>query len=237
MGHCLDIQQSALLDCVRDVEMGVKMRFQGTLTNWNDDRGFGFIKPDGGGQDVFVNIKAFGRVSERPTDGTKLSFEVELGAEGKKRATRVEYIRSAGASNQRTQSTNRSRQPARGVSDGAPWPLLALVSFILFALLYAWATFRWGVHYYVLLGYLAISGWTYVMYMHDKTAAEMGEWRVSEGGLHLLGLLGGWPGANLAQHYLRHKSKKASFRVKHWVMVCINLSTFTFLASNGLLSF
>jgi len=122
--------------------MGVK--FQGTLTNWNDDRGFGFIKPDGGGQDVFVNIKAFGRVSERPTDGTKLSFEVELGAEGKKRATRVEYIRSAGASNQRTQSTNRIRQPVRGVSDGAPWPLLALVSFILFALLYTWATFRWA---------------------------------------------------------------------------------------------
>jgi len=93
-----------------------------------------------------------------------------------------------------------------------------------------------GVHYYVLLGYLAISGWTYVMYMHDKTAAEMGEWRVSEGGLAFVGTSwGGWPGANLAQHYLRHKSKKASFRVKHWVMVCLNLGAFAFMASNGML--
>ena len=213
--------------------MGAK--FQGTLTNWNDDRGFGFIKPDGGGQDIFVNIKAFGRVPERPTNGAKLSFEVELGAEGKKRATRVEYIRSAGSSGQRTQPANRSRRPASAASNSASWPVLALVSFAIFAVLYAWATFRWGVHYYVLLGYLAISGWTYVMYMHDKTAAELGEWRVSEGGLHLLGLLGGWPGANLAQHFLRHKSKKTSFRVKHWVMVCLNLGVFAFMASNGML--
>ena len=213
--------------------MGVK--FQGTLTNWNDDRGFGFIKPDGGGQDVFVNIKAFGRVSERPTNGAKLAFEVELGAEGKKRATWVEYISSGAASGQRTQAANRNRRPASAASNGAPWPVLALVSFAIFGVLYAWATFRWGVHYYVLLGYLAISGWTYVMYMHDKTAAELGEWRVSEGGLHLLGLLGGWPGANLAQHFLRHKSKKTSFRVKHWVMVCLNLGVFAFMASNGML--
>ena len=213
--------------------MGAK--FQGTLTNWNDDRGFGFIKPDGGGQDIFVNIKAFGRVPERPTNGAKLSFEVELGAEGKKRATRVEYIRSAGAIGQRTQPAKRSRRPASAASTGASWPVLALVSFAIFAVLYAWATFRWGVHYYVLLGYLALSGWTYVMYMHDKTAAELGEWRVSEGGLHLLGLLGGWPGANLAQHFLRHKSKKTSFRVKHWVMVCLNLGVFAFMASNGML--
>ncbi len=213
--------------------MGAK--FQGTLTNWNDDRGFGFIKPDGRGQDIFVNIKAFGRVSERPTNGAKLSFEVELGAEGKKRATRVEYIRSAAAIGQQRQPANRSRRPASATSTGASWPVLALVSFAIFALLYAWATFRWGVHYYVLLGYLALSGWTYVMYMHDKTAAELGEWRVSEGGLHLLGLLGGWPGANLAQHFLRHKSKKTSFRVKHWVMVCLNLGVFAFMASNGML--
>ena len=213
--------------------MGAK--FQGTLTNWNDDRGFGFIKPDGGGQDIFVNIKAFGRVSERPTNVAKLSFEVELGAEGKKRATRVECIRSAGAIGQRTQPAKRSRRPASAASTGASWPVLALVSFAIFAVLYAWATFRWGVHYYVLLGYLALSGWTYVMYMHDKTAAELGEWRVSEGGLHLLGLLGGWPGANLAQHFLRHKSKKTSFRVKHWVMVCLNLGVFAFMASNGML--
>jgi uncharacterized membrane protein YsdA (DUF1294 family)/cold shock CspA family protein len=212
--------------------MGAK--FQGTLTNWNDDRGFGFIKPDGRGQDIFVNIKAFGRVSERPTNGAKLSFEVELGAEGKKRATRVEYIRSAAAIGQQRQPANR-RRPASATSTGASWPVLALVSFAIFALLYAWATFRWGVHYYVLLGYLALSGWTYVMYMHDKTAAELGEWRVSEGGLHLLGLLGGWPGANLAQHFLRHKSKKTSFRVKHWVMVCLNLGVFAFMASNGML--
>ena len=58
---------------------------------------------------------------------------------------------------------------------------------------------------------------------------------MSEGGLLALSALGGWPGANLAQHYLRHKSKKTSFRAAHWVMVLLNLGGFGLLASTGLL--
>jgi cold shock CspA family protein len=35
------------------------MRFKGTLTEWKDDRGFGFIEPAEGGGRVFCHIKAF----------------------------------------------------------------------------------------------------------------------------------------------------------------------------------
>jgi hypothetical protein len=35
------------------------MRFEGLLKNWNDERGFGFIEPLQGGEDIFVHIKAF----------------------------------------------------------------------------------------------------------------------------------------------------------------------------------
>jgi len=213
------------------------MRFQGTLTNWNDDRGFGFIKPDGGGQDIFVNIKAFGRVSERPTDGTKLSFEVELGAEGKKRATRVEFLSrpQLGKTSVRSEEPRRqSSRAAASVGSSSPkWPVLALVSFAIFPALYAWATVKWGVSLYVLLAYFLVSVWTYLMYMQDKAAARAGQWRVSEGGLLMLSAIGGWPGANLAQHYLRHKSKKMSFRFAHWTMVFLNLAAFYLFASHG----
>jgi cold shock CspA family protein len=42
------------------------MRKHGTLTRWNDDRGFGFIKPSGDAQDVFAHISAFPRDGRRP---------------------------------------------------------------------------------------------------------------------------------------------------------------------------
>jgi hypothetical protein len=42
--------------------------------------------------------------------------------------------------------------------------------------------------------------------------------------LHLLALLGGCPGAALAQQVLRHKSSKQDFRVIFWFTVVINLA-------------
>lgn len=55
------------------------MRFTGTLESWDDDRGFGFIEPDRGGQDIFVHIKTFSSLRGRPQPGQRLSFEIELG--------------------------------------------------------------------------------------------------------------------------------------------------------------
>jgi len=40
--------------------------------------------------------------------------------------------------------------------------------------------------------------------------------------LHTLSFLGGWPGAAIAQSFLRHKSKKASFRFTYWITVIAN---------------
>jgi cold shock CspA family protein len=62
------------------------MRIEGTLTKWNDDRGFGFITPAQGGPEVFVHISAFPKGGHRPTIGEQLTFEIEVDREGKKRA-------------------------------------------------------------------------------------------------------------------------------------------------------
>jgi uncharacterized membrane protein YsdA (DUF1294 family) len=42
---------------------------------------------------------------------------------------------------------------------------------------------------------VAINAITFWIYAIDKRRAEAGEWRISEAQLHLLELLGGWPGA------------------------------------------
>jgi len=63
---------------------------------------------------------------------------------------------------------------------------------------------------------------TFGLYVKDKSAAQTGKWRTSKTTLHLFSLVGGWPGAAIAQSQLRHKSKKVSFRVVYWFTVLIN---------------
>lgn len=95
------------------------MRIHGTLTRWNDDRGFGFITPAKGPPDVFVHISEFPREGGRPTLNELISFEVVLGADGKRRAVRIMRPAQKAAS----AVPLRRQQPRRSWASGA----LALV--------------------------------------------------------------------------------------------------------------
>jgi cold shock CspA family protein len=65
------------------------MRFDGTLSQWNADRGLGQIRPDQGGQELPVNISAFPRDRRLCALGDPLSFEVEPDRSGAKCAVRI----------------------------------------------------------------------------------------------------------------------------------------------------
>lgn len=71
----------------------------------------------------------------------------------------------------------------------------------------------------------------FVVYAVDKSAAAADRWRVREDTLLGLGLIGGWPGAIVAQQVLRHKSNKATFRAKFWATVIVNVLGFLVLSS------
>lgn len=64
----------------------------------------------------------------------------------------------------------------------------------------------------------------FVVYGWDKRSAAKGSRRVPEQKLHLLGLLGGWPGALLAQRYFRHKTQKLSFLFVFWGIVVLHIA-------------
>jgi uncharacterized membrane protein YsdA (DUF1294 family) len=81
--------------------------------------------------------------------------------------------------------------------------------------------------------YAAASFVTFMVYGFDKSAAMHDRWRTSESRLHLLALVGGWPGALLAQGLLRHKSSKASFQLVFWITVVLNCGLLVWLLSSA----
>ncbi len=63
---------------------------------------------------------------------------------------------------------------------------------------------------------------TFVAYGWDKRQARRGGWRVKEKTLHVMALLGGWPGGWVGQRVWRHKTYKRSFRIVFWLIVTLH---------------
>lgn len=86
------------------------MRSHGTLAKWNDARGFGFIVPAQGTDEVFVHVSAF-PPGTRPLVGEMLSFEIVTDDRQRKRA--VSLQRPGSAQPRPMSRAARSRWPAR----------------------------------------------------------------------------------------------------------------------------
>jgi uncharacterized membrane protein YsdA (DUF1294 family)/cold shock CspA family protein len=219
------------------------MRFAGVLKSWQDERGFGFIAPEQGGQEIFVHIKACRFRGARPEVGQKVTFEVETqgAVRGKpgKRAKNVELAQASPRApnhkhlpQHRTGPHESGARRERSSSPGAArWGGASYFAILIFGLLFLIAAVAWRLPLWVGGLYAAVSAITFLVYGLDKAAARAGARRIPESTLLLLGLAGGWPGAMLAQQMLRHKSSKRSFRSAFWGSVVLNLGLFLLLAS------
>lgn len=187
---------------------------RGWVVDWKDDRGFGFIEPDSGGERAFFHISGVARGAPRPSVGDTVSFEFGRSPDGKVRAVRIRPAGLAAVSNVLT-----SKRVGLSVAALLVFPLLWwLVTLGRFPHLLFW-------------GAVGMSSVTFIMYGLDKLAAKRDAQRTPENILQFWALLGGWPGALLGQQIFRHKSSKRSFQIAFWFMVVLNCSLLGFVLS------
>ncbi|MBK1790212.1 DUF1294 domain-containing protein [Persicirhabdus sediminis] len=180
---------------------------KGTITQWNDDRGFGFITTPSNSERVFVHIKAFKNRQQRPKQGDELTYLLSSDAKGRPCAKDAKLCsRSSTSSYTRGNST---------------FTDTFVTLFFITLLLAGW---RSHIPWWVSGLYLGMSVITFLSYRKDKLAAKQGKRRTPEQTLHILSLAGGWPGALIAQTQIRHKSKKVSFRCVFWLTLILNLA-------------
>jgi cold shock CspA family protein len=115
------------------------MRFTGKLTTWDDNRGFGFITPDEGGQDIFVHVSQMPR-GIRPMIGRAFGFEVALNPKGKKNAVGVYVLLDQSATQRRARDPITRRIPASRTGLAAT----AVVLLVLCGIVYGAFRFQTG---------------------------------------------------------------------------------------------
>lgn len=188
------------------------MRIEGKIAKWKEEKGFGFIAAKNGGPDIFLHKNQLLRRSRSPQVGELVTFELVATLGGK---TWAENALLPGQSDPRKHA--------------AAADALLTAAAVLFLAAIAGLVVRGQLPLPVLGVYGCLSVLTFVVYRFDKSAAEFNDWRTPEKHLHLLSVLGGWPGALLAQRVLRHKSRKQSFQVLFWTTVTLNLAMLAWL--------
>ncbi|MBU2978819.1 cold shock and DUF1294 domain-containing protein [Alteromonas sp. C1M14] len=188
------------------------MRTKGKLISWNEEKGFGFITPMAGGKQIFIHINGFSNRNRCPVVGEIVTYTQSSDKQGRPCAVKATV---AGE-----KSSKKTKRNTSNVS------MVVAVCFLIIVVLCVFAT---KIPIHILALYTAASLVTFTLYALDKSAAQKGGWRIQERTLHLLSLIGGWPGALIAQQKLRHKTQKQSFRIVFWITVLLNCGAFVWL--------
>lgn len=190
------------------------MRYQGKITDWKDDKGFGFVTPNGGGARVFVHIRSFSNRQHRPVGNELVTYELTSDARGRPQGVNIAFV------------GDRPSSLPRAVPGPGIVALTLAATFLAFVVA---AVAMRQLPFVVLIAYFLASCVAYVAYFLDKAASLKGNWRTRESTLHFFSVVGGWPGAMLAQRTLRHKTQKHSFQVTYWVTVVLNCAALGWL--------
>ena len=180
---------------------------RGVVVMFDAARGFGFIRPDGVKEeeekDVFVHVRNVeGHKSLHP--GQRVSFHLT-----------------------RTDKGPAAINVQAGSVLGIPYLKYSLIGLgtallLLFGLASAMNR-PTSFALWLVMWVSALSLVTFGIYGYDKAQAQNNGPRVPEVVLHLLGLLGGTPGAFIAMRVFHHKTSKQSFQTVFWLTVAVQL--------------
>jgi uncharacterized membrane protein YsdA (DUF1294 family)/cold shock CspA family protein len=194
---------------------------KGKLITWKDDRGFGFIQPEDGGQEVFIHISKLKNANRRPQVGDIICYRLAADKDGKVSASRA-FISTATAQPSVDNSKSRANIKVKSNPKFSGW----MSQTILLSVIPMWG----AIHFALMtanpipaIGYIVMSSFTFYLYAEDKSLAQQGKWRISEQTLHLFEFAGGWIGAFIAQRKLRHKNRKGSYQAIFWIIVIVHL--------------
>lgn len=197
--------------------------YEGVIKSWKADKGFGFIQTPGEAKDIFIHIRDLRYAAHvQPQQGEAVCYKVVTDQNGRIRAYDA-FIKGQDFSRlHRTKSFKKSQLKAENNRRDSrlgmlPIGLIAAIPFIFSALL-----IKQQQNVIPFFVYLVMSLATFLVYAVDKTKAQKKAWRISESTLHLFELLGGWPGALISQHLIRHKNRKTSFQVTFWAIAVIH---------------
>jgi uncharacterized membrane protein YsdA (DUF1294 family)/cold shock CspA family protein len=165
------------------------------IVEWDRQKGYGFVRV--GEQRIFLHKNNFAERHKKPEAGDAIRFVMGKDAKGRPCATNAVHVNDGGR-----------------ITFLNVLMVAALLVLPIMALQRRGLNLRWVAAYGIVL-----SAMTYWAYARDKRRAHNKEWRLPEAQLHLMELLGGWPGAFLAQRRLRHKCSKGSFLFVFWLIV------------------
>ena len=203
------------------------MQLTGTVVFWRDDKGFGFVLCQQNAQKLFFHIRDFAGTEGRPQQGDQLQFS--LGTDKKGRAIAAPWRFSAEGKKTPAPAPQSALSSVTDINQASQFALFFRLAFFLAVIL----ALLFGKLLYVLpLLYIEASLMTYWLYKIDKEAAiaRHGN-RLAEESLQLFALIGGWPGAYLAQQQLAHKRSKLSFRREFGFVILGNTLLVSWLLS------
>jgi uncharacterized membrane protein YsdA (DUF1294 family)/cold shock CspA family protein len=176
-----------------------KPEWTAKVVEWNTEKGYGWLQ--WADKRVFMHRRDYSGPNRTPEVGEEVHFILGKDAQGRHCAK------------------NAVSDRGRGGGTGS----LSLVLLCAMLGLPTVALQRLPIDLWKTAAYaLTISLITYAAYASDKRRARTRAWRIPEAHLHLLELLGGWPGAFLAQRHLRHKCSKSSYQFIFVLIILIH---------------